>query len=153
MVVGVPDGLGATADVFTVTSEMNRTPAISALLRPAAISRSTSASRGVRSSGREAGSDEPAEETAPGGEAARKRLAWTLGSSTDCPAAADRTANAICSRPASLVRKPKAPASSAAGMLASSAIAIFLVPVTFYVVEKFSAGREAAAKAAEEKKA
>jgi HAE1 family hydrophobic/amphiphilic exporter-1 len=39
------------------------------------------------------------------------------------------------------------------GMLASSAIAIFLVPVTFYVVEKFSAGREAAAKAAEEKKA
>ncbi len=37
---------------------------------------------------------------------ARRRLACTAGSSTDRPGAAERTANAICSRPASLVRKP-----------------------------------------------
>jgi HAE1 family hydrophobic/amphiphilic exporter-1 len=30
------------------------------------------------------------------------------------------------------------------GMIAASAIAIFLIPVTFYVIEKFAAGHESA---------
>jgi hypothetical protein len=32
------------------------------------------------------------------------------------------------------------------GMIAASAIAIFLIPVTFYVIERLFAGRETAAK-------
>jgi HAE1 family hydrophobic/amphiphilic exporter-1 len=32
------------------------------------------------------------------------------------------------------------------GMIAASAIAIFLIPVTFYVIERFFGGRETAAK-------
>jgi hypothetical protein len=85
--------------VFTVASLTNKDFPISRLDCPAAISRSTSASRGVRSFSSVAAA-------AGGGPPAARDSSFclTTGSSTDCPAAAASTARPISALVASLVR-------------------------------------------------
>jgi hypothetical protein len=89
--------------VLTVASLTKSARAISRLDLPAAMRRSTSDSRGVRSVS--AGSAAPAADGAAGARAAaNSSRCCTSGSSTAWPAAAASTARPISARVASLVR-------------------------------------------------
>jgi hypothetical protein len=96
--------------VFTVLRLMQSSSAISALVRPRATVTSTSSSRSVSGSiGWAAGSLDDA----PSSENVDSRRAVTLGAMSASPLAAERTAWASSSGPASFSRNPRAPALSA----------------------------------------
>src|SRR4051794_16563327 len=103
--------------VLIVASDTTRRSAIWPLVRPAAISSRTCASRAVKPSG--------SSRVAVWGEpAAARRRSCARGSRIVWPLLAARSASAISWRPESLVKNPRAPALSASRIEASSACVV-----------------------------